>query len=94
MERTFRPKGTSVKAVQLEGEAAIDYAIEWCAGQKSSTSDGITSELAVKVPTLEGVKLAVVGDYVVRVKGAGFKVMSAEEFEDRFEPVRTTRSEA
>lgn len=89
MERTFRPKGTSVKAVQVTDET-IDYAVEWCAGGKSHTDD---SELVVLVPTLNGVKNANNGDYVVRIKGEGFKVMTAEDFEDRYEPVRTTRSD-
>ena len=94
MHKTFRPKGTSVKAIQVAGEEAFKYAVDWCAGQETTTSpEGNVPVPAIKVPTLEGVKLALVGDYIVRVNGQGFKVMSAEEFEDRYEPVRTTRSE-
>lgn len=86
MERTFRPKGTSVKAVRVSSDT-IEYAAEWCAGAKVD-ADGF------KVPTLDGVVQATMGDYVVRVKGEGFKVMPAKEFEDRYEPVRTTRSDS
>lgn len=86
MERTFRPKGTSVKAVQVSPDT-IEYAAEWCAGAKVDAN-------GFKVPTLDGVVQATMGDYIVRAKFEGFKVMSAKEFEDRYEPVRTTRSEA
>jgi hypothetical protein len=95
MERTFRPKGTSVKAVQVNVET-IDYAADWCSGVKDTAGDALDASVdhpIVKVPTLEGVKLAKMGDYIVRVKGEGFKVMSGREFEDRYEPVRTTRSD-
>lgn len=97
MERTFRPKGTSVKAVQVTLETA-DYAADWCAGQKTQDNapqvDFTDDNLRVKVPTLNGVAVAKCGDYIVRVKGEGFKVMDPGEFEHRYEPVRNTRSDA
>lgn len=99
MHRTFRPKGTSVKAVQLTLETA-DYAADWCAGKKTQDNspqlDFTEDNLRVMVPTLNGVETAIHGDYIVRVNGQGFRVMKAEEFEDRYEPVRNspTRSES
>lgn len=88
MERTFRPKGSSVKAVQVTDET-IDYIADWCFGQKSEDEVGPI----VRIPSFTGEPVfARMGDYLVLVKGEGFRVMHEKEFEDRYEPVRTARN--
>lgn len=90
MERTFRPKGSSIKAIQITPET-IDYAADWCFGMKA-VENGVD---LVKVPSFAGTPIVVsMGEYLVRIKGQGFRVMSQEEFEERYEPVKNTRSDA
>jgi hypothetical protein len=86
MHRTYRPKGSSVKALLLQGEEAFNYAATWCHGV---VVDG--EKKLLKIPTLDGVKEASSGEYVV-LTSKGFKVMSKDEFEDRYDPVRNTRA--
>lgn len=86
MERSFRPKGGTVKALPLSPETA-DYAANWCAGKK----DELDGRVVVRVPTLDGPIIGEMDEYLVRTND-GFKVMTAAEFDERFEAVRVTRS--
>lgn len=89
MQRTFRPKGSSIKADQLTPETA-DSIADWCTGKKTMTED---NKVQVQVPTWDGFFPLKEGDYLVRTVDRGFRIMAAEDFEDRYEPVRTTRSD-
>lgn len=89
MERTFRPKGSNIKAVQINADS-VDYAVDWCFGKKIQ----LEGKPAVHVPSFdEDALFAEMGDYLILVKGQGFRVLKAGEFEDRYEPVKTTRSD-
>jgi hypothetical protein len=89
MERTFRPKGSSVKAIQISA-STIDYAANLCFGQKAD-DNGVQT---LRLPSFDGVpRVANIGDYVVITKGQGVRVMPADEFEERYELVKNTRSD-
>lgn len=90
MHRTFRPKGSSVKADQLTKETA-DSIASWCTGKKTVTEN---DKVEVLVPTWDGLVPLKETQYIVRTTDRGFRIMDAEEFETYYEPVKTTRSDS
>jgi hypothetical protein len=86
--RTYRPKGTSAKAIQFTKEEA-EEARDWCNGRLVE----VEGNWILLVATFDGVLEVKEGDYLYFVKNEGFASLSQKEFEARFEPIRVTRSE-
>jgi hypothetical protein len=67
----------------------------WCGGapeSESEASDHTDVSVCVRVPSLGGVQVASVGDYVYRIKANGrFETMNSIEFEKIYRPVTNTR---
>jgi hypothetical protein len=82
--RTYRPKGTSTKAI-LFTKVDAEEARDWCNGKLVKGDDNYWKLL---VPTFEGIIEVEEGDYLYFVKNAGFARLTQEVFEDRFEPTR------
>lgn len=86
--RTYRPKGSSTKAIRFTVEEA-EEARSWCSGRLRQDGSGIF----LAVPTMDGVVLLKEGDYLCHTKEDGFRIETREDFEKHFELVRT-RSES
>lgn len=91
MFKTYRPKGSSVKALQITEESA-DFAATWCHGRVARTSerrpDGKSTVEHVVFPTLDGIKEAKLGDYLILSKDNGFMTMPENEFTAHYEAAR------
>lgn len=94
MYKTYRPKGSRVKAVQVTPETASQIASDFMGRVVSENSDssGQVRFIGVDIPTLDGVKSAPMGGWVVRTDNNALKIMTTEEFDDTYEPVKTTVS--
>jgi hypothetical protein len=82
--RTYRPKGTSTKAI-LFTKVDAEEARDWCNGKLVKGDDNYWKLL---VPTFEGILEVEEGDYLYFVKNEGFSRLTQEVFEERFEPTR------
>lgn len=96
MYKTYRPKGSRVKAVQVTMETMQPIASEFMGRVRVEDSDssGQITHKGVDIPTLDGVKNAPMLSWVVRTDAGALKIMSTEEFEETYEPVKApgTRS--
>lgn len=92
--RTYRPKGSNVKAIKVTKETA-QFVASWCHGILERIPDALSNyeddAITVRVPSLEGVKIVTEGEYLVLTTNNGFVVMNEAEFEDRYEPVKSAR---
>lgn len=61
----------------------------WCGGRivpgVTSTDPGSNKPDHLKVPTIEGVKIALIGDYVAKNPTGDFKVVKKGEFEAKYD---------
>lgn len=87
---SYRPKGSTIKAIQFNEEDPEEVRT-WCNGRVVGSSDD--KPVYMLVPTLNGVLELYSGNYLCWNKADGFYILTSDEFESRFEPVRvTTRS--
>lgn len=87
MPKWYHIKPVDVEAVQLTAENATRIAT-WCGGQlveEIDPQDETLKAQGMNVPTLEGVKRAHRGDYIIKNGKGEFYVRSAQYFESRFE---------
>ncbi len=88
----FRKKPVVIEAVQFDGTDRSYYDVQSLADHSKL---GIleTCEQGIKIPTLEGVMIASLGDYVIRgIKGELYPC-KADIFEATYEPVEPVSSE-
>jgi hypothetical protein len=91
MYKTYRPKGSSVKALQITEDSA-EFAATWCHGRvvrkTERQPDGSSTVEHVMFPTLDGVKKAKLSDYLILSKDNGFVTMADVEFNTHYEAAR------
>lgn len=79
-----------VDAMKLSADN-VDEVASWCGGQKVTekeyTFDSSSTFVALNIPTLDGVKRASEGMYVVKSEHGNFRVMSRYMFEREFQEV-------
>lgn len=84
MLRRYRLKVTEIVEAMKVDHQNYERLAEWCSGIILKMGHSVEG---IMVPTLDGAQPAYIshGDYVV--KNGTFKVMSAAEFEERYEPL-------
>lgn len=86
---TFRKKPVVIEAVQFNGSNGAAIA-EWCGGRwlkRPKPSDPTDVHEFIQIPTLEGVMVADVGDWIIRGVAGEFYPCKPETFETTYEPV-------
>lgn len=90
MAELYRKKQAAhVEVNRLTAENAIAVAL-WCGGQHVNEKDPFESEktyVGLNIATLQGVRRASEGDYIVKLENGGFTVWKAPEFEAMYEKV-------
>jgi len=87
LPQRYRLIPVSIEAAQLSVDTAERISV-WSGGRIVEEIDPVNSTkrfVAMNIPTLEGVKRASEGDYVVRSLSGEFDVMRAREFERKYE---------
>lgn len=77
-----------VEAMEVKPEDAPQIA-RWCGGEVVTDISNVDKALrfsAILLPTLEGVKRALEGDFIVKWPGAGYQWMTKSEFDYYFKP--------
>ena len=89
----FRKRPVVIEAVQFEEPLVRSYGLKiaaWCGGRFNSDakpSDHTDIRYTISIPTLEGVKTASVGDWIVRGVHGEFYPVKDEIFRKTYEPV-------
>jgi hypothetical protein len=89
MPSRYRLIPVSVEAIQLTPET-VERAATWTGGRVVEEIDPVNSLrrfVALNIPTLDGVKRASEGDFVVKSMGGEFDVMREREFRRRYEGI-------
>jgi len=95
MERTHMPHEYQlipihVTAIKVTPES-VERAVTFCSGvqiEEIDPEDHKRRFVGINFPTLSGVKRATQGDYIIKNHSTGeFDVMTAFEFERKYEPV-------
>lgn len=102
MFKKFKPKGLQrIDAVQITTDTVV-YLSGLFMGRLTEEQVNLAEsavspfpEPQMKVtgfeyPTFEGIKWAVLGEWVIRLDNGGHQVMSDKEFQETFEPAYTT----
>ncbi len=90
MPRRYQLISYTVDAMQLTPDRALD-AEQWSGGVPVTEYDAVDRTkkfVALNIPTLEGVKRAQEGDYIVKWPGGRIEVIPARQFENQFEPAK------
>lgn len=89
MPKTYKLIVYTVQAMQLTPDS-VDRAALWCGGMvvnEYDANDLSKKFVALNIPTIEGVKRAQEGDYIVKSESGGFCVVPKREFETKYELV-------
>lgn len=89
MPRQYRLVAGVVEAMQLTPQQ-VQAAALWCGGMEVEEIDPMDSTkkfVGLNIPTLDGVKRAGQGDYILKHLSGQFEVMSLREFEAKYEPI-------
>lgn len=87
MPKLYRLIAHTVEAIQLTAES-VERAAMWCGGMVIDEYDAIDSTKkfsGMNIPTLNGVKRASEGDYIVKGPKGIFTVSPANVFESEYE---------
>lgn len=89
MIERYRKKPMEVEAVKLTADNANDVSF-WCGGQLTYEEDHLkgVEVKAIYIPTLEGVMLAVEGDYVIKGIKGEFYPCKPDIFEESYDLAR------
>lgn len=89
--REYRLIVVKVSAWRVTKDNA-EHIAQWCGGLARETIDPCDPERRIKhvnVPTLDGLKFASEGDYVVKHASGQFEVMGPHQFEMQYEAITT-----
>lgn len=87
MPKRYRLITFTVEAIQV-GTESVDRAAMWSGGVTLTEYDAVDRTkkfVALNVPTMDGVKRAHEGDYVVKETGGNICVVRQAEFESKYE---------
>lgn len=87
---TYRKKPVVIEAQQFHGEANGAELARWCGGrldEEAKASDPSDVWYGLRIPTLEGLMTANVGDYIIKGVQGEFYPCKPDIFEQTYEEV-------
>ena len=87
MPKRFQLIPVAVEAIRLD-PTNVERAAVWCGGVEITETDALDSTkkfVAINIPTLRGAQRASEGDYIIKDRNGGFSVMSAAEFDSKYQ---------
>lgn len=88
--RKYRKKPVEIEAIELTGPNAMQRAVKWCGGRyyyEVKASDPSDVEHWVHIPTLEGLKTAFRGDFIVKGEEGEFYPCKPYNFAATYEEI-------
>ncbi len=89
MPKIYRLIVSNVEAIEVTPDS-VQRAAVWCGGRIASEIhpfDNTVRYVAINIPTLEGVKRASEGDFIIKSDDGSFDVMGGNAFRRKYEPV-------